>query len=128
MTNNVHIGSVRTSIACTEYFTVADGAYGHVVVDGNARGLYPAVSTDKGVDDVMRSPLTYTFTVFCVLTLHGGYTVVGRSERIDAKAFDVAVGRPRAHADAIDKVCALHAELRAARTIIDGDLCHCARH
>lgn len=103
----VTIEQIESKVASEYYFTALDGVMG---AEGHTDGNYTRV-----VDHVALS-----LTTFCVLVLHTGHTIVGKSACVSAANFDAVLGRKYAREDAIKQMWPLEGYLLSERLYEDG--------
>lgn len=82
---------IKRAIASEHYFSAADGYAGAASLEVEAG------------DDIMPPPELDLLT-FCVLILHNGFTVVGKSAVASPENFNEEIGRKVARDDAIDQL------------------------
>lgn len=97
----VTIEQIESKIVSEHYFTARDGIEG-------ARG-YDAWSKSRESDSWDIPPLKHL--TLCVLVLHTGYTIVGKSACVSAANFDAELGRKYAREDAIRQMWPLEGYL-----------------
>lgn len=90
----VTIEQIESKIVSTHYFTARQGA-----------------EHADAYSDTGNLPDSLGLLTFCVLVLHTGHTIVGKSACVSAANFDAALGRKLAREDAIKQMWPLEGYL-----------------
>lgn len=90
----VTLEQIESKVVSTHYFTAQQGA-----------------EHPDAYSDANNTPDSLRLLTFCVLVLHTGHTIVGKSACVSAANFDAVLGRKLAREDAIKQMWPLEGYL-----------------